>query len=526
MKKILITIAGILLLNSCANIVPPTGGERDLIPPIVDNTKSIPNKTNNINYKENFVELSFNEKVGVKNEQVEITTTPLLDSKKFKVNASKNKVRLDFNQPLDSNTTYIVNFGKSIIDLTESNVAENIQLAFSTGSFIDSLELSGKVVDHLTNQPIANSYVYLYDVADTIKPLEGKPKYYTKTNALGSYNFNHLKEGSYEVIALVEKFQNYTYERNKEQIGFLNTPLLLDTIVNNTTLYCIKEADTVFKINSISPRENYLQIKLNKGFEKDLSKYPSEIKRIYNEEMNTIQLFGSAIDSSIINLSLIDSSGIKLDSIFKVKIEKKQSSQTLVKSIKNNFATDSSFIVLNSLEPLKTIRLDSIIIKRLSDSTIVSKEQLKLKKEANDTRLRFYHPKFKSDTLIVEFRDSCFESVTGTFSKMVQHISKPVLAEDFGIIKGSISTSYKKYLIQLIDNKGVIVKETNSKLEYTFNLVEPGNYTIRVLIDENNDNTFGKGDFNNRITPELIYFYEKPLTIKANWEFFDTNLSF
>lgn len=144
----------------------------------------------------------------------------------------------------------------------------------------------------------------------------------------------------------------------------------------------------------------------------------------------------------------------------------------------------------------------------------------------NNTEILLYNTNNRLDTLRISIADSSLQSITGTYNKSVETIYKPQNNEDYGIIKGSISTSYNKYLIQLIDNKGVITHTTSSKNEYTFKNVVPGGYSIRVLIDENNDGVFESGSYINRTLPELIYFFNKPLRIKANWEFLDTNISF
>lgn len=144
----------------------------------------------------------------------------------------------------------------------------------------------------------------------------------------------------------------------------------------------------------------------------------------------------------------------------------------------------------------------------------------------NNTEILLYNTNNRLDTLRISIADSSLQSITGTYNKSVETIYKPQNNEDYGIIKGSISTSYNKYLIQLIDNKGVITHTTSSKNEYTFKNVVPGGYSIRVLIDENNDGMFESGSYINRTLPELIYFFNKPLRIKANWEFLDTNISF
>lgn len=524
-KKLLIGITATILLYSCANIVPPSGGPRDLLPPQLDEERSIPNTQNNTNYNKDFVELVFDENITVKNPSGQISTTPLLDTKEFKVTTSKNVLRLNFNQDLDPNTTYIINFGKSITDVTEGNIVENIQVAFSTGSFMDSLTISGSINQLKNNLPLGNAYVYLYDVKDTIKALEGKPKYYTKTSNTGNFHFKYLKEGTYDLVALNEKYQNYIYERGKEQIAFITKPIQLSKDSTGIQLVSIIETDTSFRIISRNPRDNYYQIKLNKGFKVDNTEYPKEVHRVYNSDRNIIQLFHTKEDSVTIQLSLLDSTNRKIDSTFNIKTSPK-STEKLITSVKPERINDSLFLSLNFSEPINFVDTSLFSFYIQKDSILLKNRGLITHLESNNTKFLIYHPNFKRDTLRIDLNDSSCVSIMNTYSKSKTTHYKPYNSEDYGLINGSISNSYENYIIQLIDNKGLIYKTSKEKGEYTFTSVLPGSYTIRILIDENNDGKFEQGSYEKRITPELIYFYENPLNIKANWDFLDTNISF
>lgn len=525
--SVFICLLFVLLFTKCANIVPPTGGPRDEQPPILNKNLSIPNESNLTNYSKDYIELAFDEQVQVTNFQNEIYTTPSLNVNKFKVSASKNKVRLNFNQPLDSNTTYTINFGKCIKDVTEGNIVENIQVAFTTGDKIDSLSVKGLVLDHLTNLPVSKAMVGLYAANDTAALFSTKPKYYTQTDESGSFKLNYLKAGEYELIAITDKNQNFKYDINKEKIGFLQNTIILDTITKKYDLRMILEPDTLFKIISITPRDNYYQIKTTKGIYKDNTTYPETIIKVQAEN-NLIKLFdiGTSEDSIQLAFSLTDSLGTTIDSTAKIKINRKNST---LKELKKEFyferIRDTTFYTIEFNEPINKI-VDSLRFFKLRDSLYIDSNNIIYHWLHGNTKLQVFHPSFKKDTLELRFGKEMFTSISGIKSIKEKITYLPYVAENYGVIKGQVTSSKPYYILQLIDNQYITKKELIKPTSYTIKSIEPGKYSFRILIDDNNDGKIEQGNFKTRTIPESIYFNKEVLDVKSNWEFLDININF
>lgn len=530
MKYIYLTFFSLLFIlffTQCANIVPPTGGPVDSEAPIWNKESSVPNNSNRTNYTKEYVELTFDERVQVASYQTELYTTPSLDINKIKVVASKNTVRLNFNQELEENTTYTINFGKCIKDVTEGNVVENIQVAFSTGDKIDSLSISGNVIDHLTNQPITKALVGLYSKTDTSKLFSKKPKYYTQTDASGNFKLNYLKTGLYEIISITDKNQNFKYDLNKEKIGFLSSPIQLDSAINNISLKMILEPDTLFKIITISPRDNYYQIKTNKGIFEDKTNYPDSFIKVKTED-KFIQLFdiGTREDSATINFIFIDSLGTKIDSTTTIKVNRENGLKTaLKKTFYFDRKRDTTFFVMEMIEPIKEM-LDSTQLMKLRDSTYLDNKLIEYNWLNGRTQVNIYHPSFKKDTVELQFIEKQFTSISGLTSKKDKITYLPYVADNFGIIKGKVETNKKVFELQLIDNQYIINNSYKNVSNYSFKGISPGKYTLRVLIDDNNDGKIELGNFKTRTVPESIYFHTEVLDVKANWEFADINITF
>lgn len=149
------------------------------------------------------------------------------------------KVIVDFKAPLENNTTYIINFGKSIIDLTEGNEMVNYRYVFSTGSYIDSLKYSASVYDAFNKTPVEGAYVMLYkDHQDSVL-LKKKPNYFGVTDAMGNCTIENIASGTYKVLTFQEDNGNYLWEPDNEMIGYSNRLFnaAQDTIVDTMTVF-------------------------------------------------------------------------------------------------------------------------------------------------------------------------------------------------------------------------------------------------------------------------------------------------
>src|SRR5688572_9855206 len=141
-KWLFILLATCTLAQQCAKQTAPTGGPKDITPPRLE--RSTPNNKG-VNFKGKEIQLTFDELVQLNNPREQIIITPSI-GKKFEAIVRKNKVTLELNSELQENTTYNINFRESIQDLTEKNPAK-AKIAFSTGSYIDSLNVTGFVTD-------------------------------------------------------------------------------------------------------------------------------------------------------------------------------------------------------------------------------------------------------------------------------------------------------------------------------------------------------------------------------------------
>ena len=209
-------IGGLFLLFGCARQTTPDGGPKDLGPPTL--LRSSPSN-NQKNFKEKTITLVFSEPVKLKEPKEEIIVSPK-PGKDLTFLAKQNRVIIESKAAWKDSTTYSIAFRDGIQDITESNPAENLRIAFSTGPIIDSLTLTGRVVDALTEKIPQKITVAIYQ-SDTFNIFKHAPVYFTKTDKNGKFIITNLKLGTYRVYAFDDKNKNLKVETKTEKFGFI-----------------------------------------------------------------------------------------------------------------------------------------------------------------------------------------------------------------------------------------------------------------------------------------------------------------
>jgi hypothetical protein len=187
----IISIFIIIVLISCAKQGTPMGGPRDEEPPKI---LSITPANESLNIKPTVIELEFDEYIKTETPNKQIIITPRVNKDEMEVTAIKNRVIIDLNQELEDSTTYVFNFQKSIKDITENNIPENLKLVFSTGPTIDSLKFSGNVsfIFPQKGKNITDVFVGLYTENDTTDVLTAYPYYIGQTDSVGNFNLTNI----------------------------------------------------------------------------------------------------------------------------------------------------------------------------------------------------------------------------------------------------------------------------------------------------------------------------------------------
>jgi len=204
------------LISGCARMGSPDGGWFDDTPPHVVGATPADRATNVTARK---VNIWFNEFIRIQDAQNKvIISPPQLEQPEIKDNGKR--IIVELKDSLKPNTTYTIDFGDAIIDNNESNPMGNYTYSFSTGDHIDTLEVSGYVLNAEDLEPIKGIQVGLYaDLSDTVfcqKPMIR----ISRTDSRGHFTVKGVAPGTYRCYALNDADGDFVYNQKSEQLAF------------------------------------------------------------------------------------------------------------------------------------------------------------------------------------------------------------------------------------------------------------------------------------------------------------------
>ncbi|OSZ81021.1 hypothetical protein CAP36_07235 [Chitinophagaceae bacterium IBVUCB2] len=465
--KSLISAAAFVLLIAisifsgpgCANIIPPQGGPRDSLPPIL--IKATPNDSTR-GFKEKRFVLTFNEFVDIQNERENLLISPL------PVNAPTVMVRLNqltvrLNDSLEANTTYSINFGNAIKDYNEGNVLKNFTYTFSTGNYIDSLELKGSVVLAETGKIDTTLIVMLHTNPDDSAVMKDRPRYVTKLDNKGNFNFKNLPPKTFYLYALKDESGLRRYSKEEDLFAFADKPVILSGDTEPVTLYAYATAKPAAPITANTEGGGRRTGPGGIAIEKRL-RPQSTVVNGQHDLLTPFQL------SFNLPLRKFDSSKIRL-----------YTDSTFIPDPAANFRQDSTgkkLILANTWKPATQYHV--IIDKDFAEDS---------------TGLKL----LKTDTL------SFITKKTGDYGGLQLRFRNLDLA---------------KNPVLLFVSAGQIVQSVPmTSLDFSQALFLPGEYELRFLYDENKNGIWDPGQFfGKRNQPELVKPVERKINIKPNWQ--------
>lgn len=221
-----------ILFSSCANIIPPSGGAKDSLPPVL--ISSLP-KDSAINVSPKSITLSFDEFISLQDVNSNLIVSPTLKNTPIVDNKLRN-VSIKFKDSLEANTTYSLNFGNAIKDVNEGNILKDFRFVFSTGKTIDDFSYAGKVLLAEKGSVDSTLVVILHNSTSDTAIFKNRPRYYAKINGKGNFEFQNLSGGYYTVYILPNDFSK-KYDDSTKLFAFRSEPLLINGSKIFDTLY-------------------------------------------------------------------------------------------------------------------------------------------------------------------------------------------------------------------------------------------------------------------------------------------------
>lgn len=525
MKKYPLVLLATLLFYQCAQMVSPTGGKKDEIPPEL--VSSIPeNKA--VNYKDNTVSLTFDEYVAVDNLMQKLIITPEADNT-YTPQIKNQTVILKFRKAFADSTTYTFNFGDGIKDIAERNPAQNLKLVFSTGPTIDSGRVYGTIKDIRTNKPVFDALVGLYQLSDTLDPQKIKPYYFSRTDSSGTFAIENTQISRYALIAITDKNRNLFYNPKEESIAFLDSIVHTSSDTSNYQLSLFHADISPLRVQRTIPKVNDYTLVFNKGIDSLEVNFKTEPSlRYYLESPTQLKFFNIPVqtDTARLTLHVVDSLGYPLDLEQKIAFlpqrgkERQTSPFSIKPDLPNNEAIDKDVsLELQFTKPV--LRIDEALIKIKTDS-IGSVEWSELSKtwSSDSTRLKIKGQIQAVDSLVINLEKGAFMSIEEDSLQSTKFKYTILDPSDYGIIRGTVSNpSQKPFFIELLDKDFKTVVKTVNTSPFVFKNIKPATYHLRLIVDENKNGRWDSGDYTRKKQPEHVLVFPSELLIKSNFEY-------
>lgn len=520
-------IIPLLFLYACASVFNPPGGPKDETPP-----KNLSVKPQMLakNVKENKFVFEFDEYIKLNNPNNEVLISPPLKNRPdFKIKGKK--LIVEFNDTLKPQTTYTINFGQAITDNNEGNKLVGLNYVFSTGDYIDSLSIKGKLKNAYDYRPAENIGVLLYRdelFSDSIFQTQ-KPFYYAISNSSGQFQFKYLRSGKYRVFALQDQNFNMTYDPPGEKIGFLDTVLFLnsETEINlSLNLFDNEKPSKILSYNIENERVITLLFNNNiNNFEIDeVFGFNERIYQIWSAERDTLKLYykynAEERPRLVVKVDgLLDTLEFRTDIFTKDSIKAKD---FMLKKSKSDVTSllPNGPIQLNFSRPF-TIPKSGIYL--YEDSF---KRQLNVEFEINpknpdqllvNARIR---PEKRYDLVVT---DSSIFDIYNIPIKAFKQKYQSKSIEDYGNLAMTLKEldPTKQYIFELLKGDKVFFKKIileNEEFNYSWKLIEPTNYQFRVVLDKDKNGFWTTGDLKQKRQPEPVYIYPEKIKVRANWD--------
>jgi len=212
----------VIIGYSCASMGTPDGGPYDEMPPkFVGSNPGM----RAVNVKNQKIELEFDEFIKLeKAAEKVVVSPPQLEQPEIKVVGKK--VALELFDTLKDATTYTIDFSDAIVDNNEGNPMGHFTYSFSTGTSIDTMEVSGTILNAADLEPIKGIQVGLHknlnDSALTTLPFDRV----SRTDSRGHFIIRGVAPGKYRIYALMDGNQNYLYDSKTETVAFSDSIII------------------------------------------------------------------------------------------------------------------------------------------------------------------------------------------------------------------------------------------------------------------------------------------------------------
>ena len=557
MRHRLVAIVGLVTLValcSCARQGYPTGGPKDETPPVALGTRPA-NESRGFDGKEFYIQ--FDEYVVLKNATENVLVSPPMKEKPEFTTKGKG-VLVKLKDTLQANTTYLFQFKDAIADFTEGNLLPSYEYVFSTGEAMDTMMLSGQVVDARNGKAWKeNVTVMAYRVESGERRVENdtmattvQPDYVTRCDKEGNFAFHYIPEGRYRLVALEDKNRNLrvdatdpvawdtTLVASHPQVRRLPAS---DSIQDNLlAINAIKQSNNQAITLRLSVPENRQQRIMKSEFAEAgritiVSQLPMQNPHIederaqwqwrLNERRDTLTAwcFDAKRDSARLVISdtgLQDTLKLRYTASRKGgrrMAGAKEEKTPLMKALCDGNKAYYDDLRLAFVNPIVEVADSATAeVMHLKDSTA---SRCAVVLDINGIVARIMATDIKSgEQYRVRLAGGLFTDLYGNRSDSLVFTMTP---KDYGTLSIDIDNHMGAPLVvEVLDSKDTVV--ASQALARSGNLrflhLPSGDYRLRAVVDADSNGRWTPGDYRRQRQPEQSVLFEKTLSLREKWE--------
>ncbi len=520
--RIFLFLSMLLLTISCARRGRPEGGPKDEDRPIMVKTEPA---FKSIHFDTDEIKIYFDEYIKLDNLTSQLIISPPLKYPPIisPQGTPSKKITIKIKDTLLENTTYTFNFGQSVIDNTEGNVLENFKYIFSTGDYIDSLEVGGTIKDAFNLKMIENPTLMLYNVTENFNDsiiYNEKPMYVGSTIDSVNWNISNIKAGRYLLVALNDQSKNYKFNQKEDKIGFHSTYINVPT----DSSYNISLFREILPLKIPSKPKEISKGHIIFGYEGDgknlevmpISKTAEDFKSLstFDIQKDTLHYWYKNYDKDSIVMSIV--SDVPFDTAT-IKLKSKEIDSMVVNSTANGVLHLRDTFKLTSNVPI--MKVDTTKIYFINKDSVPVKYQYVIAKNRNNIALNF--KKELLNNYRVEFLPGAVTDFFGVVNDTLKVKFSTKKTSNYSSIFLTLN-NIKSYpiIVDLINEKGQIVEQKYALKgqEYKFKNLQPSRYKIRIIYDSNRNKIWDTGNYLLKQQPEEVYYFSGIIEAKANWE--------
>jgi len=569
MKKFLpLIIAAVVLspmffMNSCANTTKaPSGGAKDTIPPVIRDIKPLPGATN-FPISKGKIAFTFDEYTTIKNPQSIYLSPPQKKAPKAKI--SGKDLIISFEEDLQPNTTYTLNINDAIADNNEGNPFPGFTYVFSTGSQIDSMFMTGVVLDCNTLNPVKGVTAMLYKDASDSAVFKSRPYAAAITDDWGYFVIPYIQDTVYRLYAVKDANKNNIYDPDEDLIAFIDSSIRPKYVVRDSvpellkydmtdTLGCeARRVEHTLKLFREKPSKQFLKNKERTGLKSAYITFQApnawidsvwfggyrsnQVISQFNIEQDSLLLWlndrRAAPDTMhlFVNYRKTDSLGLLKPEVehHRLSIDnqlKRKYSRANRRNLKHEdticvykLNVDGSTVEQNGFElvfdnPIIYENFDSLKFRYVNPRQKEFTASVNVERDSLDLRRYIIRPDVKYQSgyeyfLKVPYR--AFRDINGYYSDSTEvKVSLPT-DESLSNLKTVMRQVKKKYIVELLDEKRDKVLRRyiiDSDQTLDFPYLKEGRYCLRITDDGNRNSIVDTGNLLEHRQPEQVEFVE------------------